>query len=72
MIKKWKNRIVAFAPLLCVLGALTAFTGCGESEGPAEKAGKSVDKGIQDVQDAVNPPGAAEKAGRALDKATKP
>ena len=72
MIKRWKSRVVAFAPLLFMLGALTSFTGCGEAEGPAEKAGKSVDKGIQDVKDTVNPPGAGEKAGRAVDKALKP
>jgi hypothetical protein len=54
-----------------MLGALVAFAGC-ESKGPAEKAGESVDKGIQNAKDAVNPPGAGEKAGRALDKAVKP
>ena len=48
-----------------------SFAGC-ESKGPAEKAGKSVDKGIQNAKDAVNPPGPAEQAGRNLDKAIKP
>jgi hypothetical protein len=37
-------------------------------EGPAEKAGKSLDKAGQKIEDAVNPPGPAQKAGRALDK----
>jgi hypothetical protein len=69
MSKHWKKR----SAFLCVLffGALVSFAGC-ESEGPAEKAGKSVDKGIQNVKDAVNPPGPAEQAGRNLDKAIKP
>jgi hypothetical protein len=48
-----------------------AFAGC-ESKGPAEKAGESIDKGIQNAKDAVNPPGAGEKAGRAVDNALKP
>ncbi len=71
MIKKWMNRVLPIAPLLMMLGALTAFTGC-EDKGPAEKAGASIDKGVQDVKDAVNPPGPVEKAGRAVDQAVKP
>ena len=60
------------APLaILVFGALLTVAGC-ESKGPAEQAGASIDKGIQNVKDAVNPPGPAEKAGRALDKAIKP
>jgi hypothetical protein len=69
MIKQCKDRSALWAALL--LGAFVSFAGC-ESEGPAEKAGKSVDKGIQNVKDAVNPPGPAEQAGRNLDKALKP
>jgi hypothetical protein len=71
MTKSWTNRIFPVAPLLMMLGALTAFAGC-ESKGPAEQAGASIDKGVQDAKDAVNPPGAGEKAGRAVDKAVKP
>jgi hypothetical protein len=71
MIMGWKSRFTAFASLLLLFGALSAFAGC-ESKGPAEKAGESIDKGIQDAKDAVNPPGAGEKAGRNLDKALKP
>jgi hypothetical protein len=69
MIKQCKDRRSLWAALL--LGAFVSSAGC-ESEGPAEKAGKSVDKGIQNVKDAVNPPGPAEQAGRNLDKALKP
>ena len=71
MIKGWKNRVAVFVPLFLMLGALVAFAGC-ESKGPAEKAGESIDKGIQNAKDAVNPPGPGEKAGRTLDKALKP
>jgi hypothetical protein len=71
MIKKWMNRVFPVAPMLVMLGALAGFAGC-EDKGPAEKAGAAVDKGVQDVKDTVNPPGAGEKAGRAVDKALKP
>lgn len=47
-------------------GAVALFAGC-ENKGPAENAGASVDKGVQNVKDAVNPPGPGEKVGRALD-----
>lgn len=60
----------AFRTVLALVVCL-CFTGC-ESEGPAEKAGKSLDKGIENVKDAVTPPGPAERAGRNLDKAIKP
>ena len=69
MNKQWKNGF-AF-PAMLLVGALVTFAGC-ESKGPAERAGASIDKGIQNAKDAVNPPGAAEEAGRKLDKAIKP
>ena len=69
MSKQWKNRYAFRAALL--FGSLVSFVGC-ESKGPAEKAGASIDKGIQNAKDAVIPPGPAEQAGRNLDKAIKP
>ncbi len=54
-----------------LLGAVVMFAGC-ESKGPAERAGENIDKGVQNVKDAVNPPGDLEKAGRSVDKALKP
>jgi hypothetical protein len=72
MSSRSKNRISAFAAPILMFGALAAFAGCEESKGPAERAGESIDKGVQDAKDAVNPPGAAEKAGRNVDKALKP
>jgi len=69
MSKQWKTGS-AFKAALC-LGAFASFVGC-ETKGPAEKAGESIDKGIQNAKDAINPPGPAEQAGRNLDKALKP
>jgi hypothetical protein len=63
-----KRSRVWFTPLL---GIGMLFTGC-EPEGPAEKAGESIDRGIQQAKDAVDPAGPAEKAGRAVDKAVNP
>jgi hypothetical protein len=68
MSKQWKNRSAFLAALL--VGAFVSFAGC--EKGPAEKAGESIDKGIQNAKDAVNPAGPGEKAGRAADKALKP
>jgi hypothetical protein len=65
-----KNRLAKIAALL-LAGAFPAFAGC-QPEGPAEKAGKSIDKGIENAKDALNPPGPGEKAGREVDKALKP
>jgi predicted small lipoprotein YifL len=65
-----KNRFAPFAALL-LAGAFMTFAGC-ESKGPVEKAGESIDKGIQNAKDQVNPPGPGEKAGREVDKALKP
>jgi hypothetical protein len=58
-------------PLTALLLAILApLTGCGETEGPAQKAGEKIDSAIQKAKDAITQPGPAEKAGRALDKAT--
>jgi len=66
MTKKGKHRLSLLAALL--FGAVATFAGC-ESKGPAQRAGETIDKGIQDAKDAINPPGPTEKAGRSLDKA---
>jgi len=49
-------------PLFVVLAA------CRE-KGPAEKVGESLDRAIEDVQDAVDPKGPVEKAGEKIDEA---
>jgi hypothetical protein len=48
---------------------LAALAACHQ-EGPAEKAGSSLDKAGQKVQDTLSPPkGPAQSAGRSVDRA---
>ena len=52
-------------PALMMIG----LSAC-QQEGPAEKAGRSLDNAGQSVSDALNPPqGPAEAAGRKVDRA---
>lgn len=53
---------------LFVSPVLFLATGC-EAQGPAERAGESIDRGVENVKDAVDPRGPAEKAGAAVDDA---
>jgi hypothetical protein len=53
--------------LMLVFSAI--LVGC-EPAGPAEKAGRSLDKAGDNLKDAVNPKGPGEKLGEKLDKAT--
>lgn len=69
MSKEWNDRLALRAALLFM--ALATVVGC-ESKGPAERAGASIDRGVQNAKDAIAPPGPTEKAGRALDRAVKP
>ena len=64
--------------LACALGLMASLSGCGETEGPAEKAGKTLDqaaeKTTESVKDAMESTGeamdnAAEKTGEALNEA---
>jgi hypothetical protein len=66
MSKDGKNRAAFLTALL--LGVVVTCAGC-EPKGPAEQAGESIDKGVQNAKDAINPPGPLEKAGRGVDKA---
>jgi hypothetical protein len=59
-------RSFAFGSAMFVLVA-----GC-ETKGPAERAGESIDRGVQNAKDALVPAGPAEKAGRAVDRAVNP
>jgi hypothetical protein len=63
-----KKLIAGILPLL--FGSVILLAGC-ETQGPAEKAGESVDNATQGVQDAVTPPGPMEKAGESVDKAAE-
>jgi predicted small lipoprotein YifL len=48
---------------------LASLAACHQ-EGPAEKAGSSLDRAGEKVQDTLNPPqGPAQKAGRSIDRA---
>jgi hypothetical protein len=55
---------------LLVMGSALMSVGC-EREGAVEKAGKQVDKAIEDVKDKVNPEGPVEKAGKKVDQAVE-
>lgn len=46
------------------------LVGCSEP-GPAEKAGQSIDKAVEDVRDKLDPAGPAEKAGEKIDDAVE-
>ncbi len=48
---------------------LTLGLAACHQEGPAERAGKSLDNASQKITDALNPPGPAQNAGRKIDKA---
>jgi len=52
----------------CSALPLLAFAACRD-DGPAAKAGASIDKAAQGLKDAIDPPGPVEKMGRAIDKA---
>ncbi len=53
------------------LGAIVFLVGCA-SKGPGERAGKSIDRGVQNVKDAVIPAGPAQKVGRSVDRTVNP
>jgi len=55
---------------LLVMGFALVGVGC-EREGAVEKAGKQVDKAVEDVKDKINPEGPVEKAGKKIDKAVE-
>ncbi len=63
---------IRFAGLAGILIASAGiFAGCA-SKGPAEQAGQSIDRSVQNVKDTVSPPGPVEKVGRAVDKTVNP
>ncbi len=73
MLKKYIPALL----LVTFLGFSLATLGC-DSEGPAEKAGKKVDKTVEDTKDAmsdmadkVTGEGPAEKAGEKIDAAAE-
>ncbi len=57
------------AALVLALGLGGASITACHREGPAERAGKKIDRQMDRVDDAINPKGPAEKAGRSVDRA---
>lgn len=56
-------------PALTLLAALGATTACTR-EGPAERAGRNLDRAGERVRDTVDPPrGPVERLGRSVDRA---
>jgi hypothetical protein len=62
-----KVAILGFITMLITSGVFTA-TGCVE-KGPAQRTGEKLDRAVENMRDAVDPPGPAEKAGRRVDRA---
>ncbi|HEV8713952.1 MAG TPA: hypothetical protein VGX03_14140 [Candidatus Binatia bacterium] len=64
------NRIatLGFITMLMTGGVFLA-TGCVEKKGPAQRAGEQIDRTVENMKDAIDPPGPAEKAGRRVDRA---
>lgn len=60
-----------YLPTLMMIAALgftgIVFTGCSDSDGPAEKAGQSIDNAVDSAKDAVDKDGPVEKAGQKID-----
>lgn len=72
MQKPIAKSVTRLAPLALALAGLVGLASGCEEKGPVQKAGESVDKGIDKAKDAVTGAGPGEKAGRAVDRATKP
>lgn len=58
-----------FLPMLLAVPFLV-LAGCSDP-GPAEKAGESIDKAVEDVRDKLDPQGPAESAGEKVDEAVE-
>jgi hypothetical protein len=67
---KSKPEIMMRPMLLALLPAMLIGLAACEREGPAERAGRNVDRAGQNLRDAVDPPsGPAERLGRSVDRA---
>ncbi|GJL59190.1 MAG: hypothetical protein NPIRA03_20470 [Nitrospirales bacterium] len=55
--------------VVCAFGLVASLSGCGESEGPAEKAGKTLDQAVETTTESVND--AMESTGEAMDNAAE-
>jgi hypothetical protein len=53
-----------------VTGGVLVGVGC-ERQGPAERAGKEIDRVVEEAKDKLDPAGPAEKAGKTVDRAVE-
>ena len=61
--------LTSLLPALTMVAALAATTACTR-EGPAERAGRGLDRAGERVRDTVDPPrGPVERLGRSVDRA---
>ena len=65
-----KKSVALLVGISLMLSGALLGTGC-ERQGPAERVGKDIDRAVEDMKDAVNPPGPAEKAGKKIDRAVE-
>jgi hypothetical protein len=66
-----KSRMAAAALIATlVMGGALVGVGC-ERQGPAERAGKEIDRVVEDAKDKLDPSGPAEKAGKTIDRAVE-
>ncbi len=64
-----KSLLPALA-ILAALAATAATAACNTREGPAERAGRSLDRAGERVRDTADPPrGPVERLGRSVDRA---
>jgi hypothetical protein len=63
-----KSTATTYMGIGLLLSSTILTAGC-ERKGPVERAGEKIDRAVDDVKDAIDPPGPAEKAGKAIDRA---
>lgn len=63
------RHLKSLSPALMALAVLAAMAACAR-EGPAERAGRNLDRAGERVRDTVDPPrGPVERLGRSVDRA---
>ena len=62
------KKLTTVGAIMLMAGSMLISTGCVQ-KGPAQRAGENIDRAVEDMKDAVDPPGPAEKAGRSIDRA---
>jgi len=61
------NRIATLGFITVLMTGVFIATGCVE-KGPAQRTGEQLDRAVENMKDAVDPPGPAQKAGREIDR----